>query len=216
MNQELDNKILDLISYYSEYLDTEEPNFRKQNAQNKLWIIENLLDTARLHKLSDNQYIETFRDIYNHINPTSRNWKKDNSAVLSQRAEFTQAVIHLNETTHKHRFDVINDLTGSGSFKIKNLDVGFWTEIIRCKFDDIPVVNNRTRQFFSIIGIDIGKTVESNIREVGAYYLHWVKLFNEGKKLNLMTLSEMSHLEWYAETQDVGKFYMINRFGAKL
>ena len=215
-DKDLDRKINGLIELYTTWLNEDfsvnnrEYQYILNMPLQREWVMKEIINFD-LASLSDNAFIIKFRELSSHISNLTRYlsmWNKDNKKVLEIREGFTNAVKHLSNMQEKDRYQAHNDFVGDGKFAVKHLKEAFWSEMIRNKFPDVPLLNSKTERFFDAIGVYIGDTYEEKLINVSNFY----KRFSTQD----MTLEMLSHLEHFVIAKnvrnEVGREFMKGNF----
>lgn len=207
MSHNLDQKILAMIPIYKQWLqdNDKERAFVYGRAPAVEWIQNNILNTQKLRLLSDEQYEQLFREIPKHLLNLNEGANRTMySSLRGSKQTFIRAIEHLNETPAERRFEVIEDYIGNNeAYKIKGLAQSFWSEIIRCRFLDVPLVNTKTEEFFATIGLDIGASQTEKLENVHYCYTRWGALYP-----NDISMNDFSHMEHFAKVAPSGREYM--------
>ena len=97
-------------------------------------------------------------------------------------------------------------------YKIKGVGRTFWSELVRCKFKDVPLLNDKTEEFFGSIGLCPGFSSEEKLKSIAYCYKRWAKIYKEqtDKKISLLKLS---HIEHFATREEEGKKLIVEAFG---
>ena len=210
-----DEKIRQLIDLYSLWL-SEDKNRNKKEYQylqslkeNRAWIAENILNTD-LRSLSNDDFLQRFRELslrLPNLTRYLRMWNKDDKEVLSIRQGFENAISHLTGLPKSHRYNALDDFTRNSQFAVKHLKNAFWSEMIRIKFKDVPLLNNKTERFFDAIGVYIGDTYEEKLKNVSNFYSRF-----SGPNMDLDMLSHLEHfaLAKNAKNETGREFVMAN------
>ena len=155
----LDAKIHELLDLYIVWLNKDfngnnrEYQYISKMTSNREWIIKEIIN-FNIDTLSNNEFIHRFRELSVRIPNLTRYlgmWNKDDKTVLEIRENFTKAVKHLSNVSENDRYQVHNDFIGEGKFVVKHLKEAFWSEMIRIKFPDVPLLNGKTERFFDAI-----------------------------------------------------------------
>lgn len=217
VSNEMDEKIEAMIMLYEQWLvsDDYEQEYCREYLSGMTWAKKNLLDEAKLNSMTDKEYEEMIRETPSHLTNLRLGFGamqlfstlKPGLLHDSHKA-FTKAIHHLNATPKEDRFKVLQDLTNNPDYKIKGMGTSFWSEVIRCKFPDVPLVNIKTVDFFTALGLNIGVAPEERARNVGYCYGRWQQ-FHEGK----IDMFRLSHMEHFAKESEEGRRYMLEKFG---
>lgn len=211
MSHDLDQKILAMIPIYKQWLqdNDKERDFVYGRASAVEWVQNNVLNTQKLRLLSNEQYEQLFHEIPRHLLNLNEGANRTMySNLQGNRQTFIRAIEHLNETPAERRFEVIEDYIGNDeAYKIKGLAQSFWSEIIRCRFLDVPLVNSKTEEFFAAIGLDIGASQTEKLENVHYCYTRWGALYP-----NDISMNDFSHMEHFAKVAPSGKEYMRSVF----
>lgn len=222
MSDSLDDKILGLMKSYLEWADNTDTEVKYQKNYKIGWekIRENIFDLEKLRGFSDDEYEYL-------VKTQLRAWIPNiNSGpvlihlyggLLDHRKEFEDAIEHLNETDRNERFRIIEDFINSdGKWKIPGIGRAFWSEIVRCKFPDVPLINGKTDDFFMAINIQTGQTPEDKGQNIAYCYNRWIKKWNKSHGGKQISLLKMSHMEHFAKMVEGGIKYMENIFHTKV
>ena len=217
MTYDLDEKMEQLIGLYEKWLEETESEAEYSAAYKSgiSWTKKNILDEDKLKSVSDKEYEELIRDIPNHL----INLRYGFSALKicstlqpgllhDSHKAFNKAIRYLNSAPKENRYDIIQDLVCNPDYKIKGMGTAFWSEIIRCKYADVPLVNGKTTDFFLALGLNIGISPKDITRNVGYCYGRW-KNFHEKK----ISIFELSHMEHFAKEVEEGQKFMKDNFG---
>ena len=198
-----DRLIHQLIGLYSEWLEKDLRSNMRENlyiqnlSMNGQWIADHILNSD-ITVLSDDDFIQRLREFFQKIPNQTRflNMRlNSDDIILSIRSRFEDAVSHLSNMQHEHRFNALGDFTGNGEFTVKYLGFAFWSEMIRIRFPDVPLFNKKTKTFFDTIGVYIGDTFEEKLKNVSNFY----KRFSNDE----MDLLKLSHLEHFVVAKNI-------------
>lgn len=213
MSEDLDRKILEMSILYKEWVSTnpKEENFINDRQKAIEWVEDNVLNLQKIRKMTDADFEKLMHEIPNYLTNLKFGANRTLYTHLNGRKDnFVRAIEHLCEATSEEKFIVIKDLLEDEAYKIKGVARSFWSEVIRCRFKDIPLVNAKTENFFNSIGIQIGFTEEEKVESVYYCYNRW------GKLCKNMTVNDFSHMEHFAKVADSGISYMERNFGPQL
>jgi hypothetical protein len=213
------NKIDGLVNLYDEWLNEahtgsqRETDYLNNLHDNSEWIRTNIIYEV-LESLRPGQFVDKFREMSKRIMNQKRFLLMrfvDDAKILSIRPEFERSIQHLASAHTSDRFTLLNDFIEEGQYVAKGLGKGFWSELIRIQFPDVPLFNDKTERFFSAIGIYTGDTYEEKLMNISAFYSRLSKKYPD------MTFEKLSHLEHFATAKnaqnDKGLEYMRTVFG---
>ena len=191
-----------LIALYKDWLNdpntTEDEKAFVPNIQKSMDLIKENVFGCKLEELSDVEYIEKIKILNRHIPSQThlRRFYGSNEKILELRKNgFDKAISHLNKIDESDQFKVLCDFIGESEFKVKGIDKSTWSELIRIKFPDVPLVNEITEKFFDTIDYFIGDEDDEKAKHISDFY----KRFSDTG----MNLYAFSHLEHFAVGQDV-------------
>lgn len=213
MSEELDEKIIKMSSLYKEWVATnpKEKDFIRERENAVAWVEENVLNLPKIRKITENDFKKLMHEIPKHLT----NLKFGANRILytnldGKKDVFVRAIEHVCNAMQEEKFTIIKDLLENENYQIKGVARSFWSEIIRCKFKDVPLVNAKTEDFFNSIGIQIGFTEEEKVENVYYCYSRWGKLCKD------MTVNDFSHMEHFVKVAETGAEFMDKNFGAQL
>jgi len=206
-----DELIKQLISLYEEWLDVDEKgnSFIEYTRKNHEWIAQYIF-SSDISSLTNEEYLRLFREFMKrttNLERFMRMWFSDDKKILEGRDDFESAVSFLNRIPDTERFQAIRHFSGNGEHRMKYLNKSFWSEMIRIRFPDVPLSNDKTQKFFDAIDVYIGDTFEEKLRNISNFY----KRFSS----DTMTLQKLSHLEHFVIgniKSKVGKEFVRNNF----
>lgn len=220
MSDELDQKIVTLISSYADWLSNndkekeylEKYTFGMQRVRET--VLDNNLVTQLLRRESSETFVKDIKDwLPNLKGLTSFHF---NSAIVENRAIFVESLKHLIKANKSDRFKIIEDFVGDGRWRVSGLGRAFWSEIIRCKFPDVPLVNAKTDDFFMAIGIQTGTNPEDKCQNIAYCYKRWNEKWNEKSNDKKLSMLQLSHMEHYAKTNEEGSKLVEMLFHTKI
>lgn len=218
MTRDLDDRIEVMINLYERWLadNEKESQYCADYLKGMQWARENLLDEVKLKSLTDKEYEALIRETPKHLLNLKYGFGTISlfstlkpKLLHNSRKLFINAIHHLNTIPKKERFKVLQDLTSKPEYSIRGMKKAFWTEVIRCKYPDVPLFNEKTADFFTALGLYIGITFEEKIRNISYCYSRW-QHFHKGE----ISMFELSHLEHFAKESEEGQRYMREKFNA--
>ena len=209
MSEELDKKITEMSQLYKQWVSENQKEIdfiENRNAEVK-WIQENVLNVSKLKKLSNREYCDLIHEIPNHLTNLKMGANRTLYANIDGNKEkFVRAIEYLCNAEEEQKISVIKELLENESFRIKGMARSFWSEIVRCRFTDIPLVNVKTEDFFNSIGLQIGFSPEEQVENVYYCYKRW------GKLCKNMTINDFSHMEHFVKVAETGQDYIRDNF----
>ncbi|MCL1901835.1 MAG: type I restriction enzyme HsdR N-terminal domain-containing protein [Firmicutes bacterium] len=202
-DKDKDIKIRQLIDLYSFWLNKDHSyNQREKDyiinlANHKKWITDKILK-ADLTSLSEEEFIKLIKEFSLHIPNLKRffnMWLNSDKKILEIRLDFQTAITHLSTIRKNKRFVALDDFIENGAYKTKYLDRSFWSEMIRIRFPDVPLLNQKTEKFFDSLDVYIGDTYEEKLQNVANFY----QRFSDKN----MTLDMLSHLEHFVIAKNI-------------
>jgi len=188
-----DELIKQLITLYEQWLvkDEKENSYIDYTQRNHEWISQHLF-SSDITSLSNDDYLSFFKSFMERVTNLERfmrMWFNDDKKIIAGRKDFENAVEFLNNIPDTERFQAIRYFSGDGKYSMKYLNKSFWSEMIRIRFPDVPLCNDKTQNFFNAIDVYIGDTFEEKLRNISNFY----KKFSS----DVMTLQKLSHLEHF-------------------
>jgi len=188
-----DELIKKLISLYETWLDEDEKekSYIEYTQKNHEWIANHVLSVDMV-SLSDANYLclfKAFMERVTNLERFMRMWFNNDSKILEGRKDFEKAIAFLNRIPDSERYQAIQYFSGTGEYCMKYLNKSFWSEMIRIRFPDVPLCNDKTQNFFDAIDVYIGDTFEEKLKNISNFY----KRFSSDE----MTLQKLSHLEHF-------------------
>ena len=203
-----------MIPIYQNWLknNAEEEAYLKHYKEGFEWVKENVFTIPEQKRFTNQEYIQIIHEIPEHLtNIKSGASRTLYKSIDSSRNTFRNAIVLINTTHRPHRYNILQELLTNTKYKIKGMSKSFWSEIIRCKFDDVPLVNSKTEDFFIALGLNIGVEAADQVKNVSYCYNRWRELYkNSGGEIELL---ELSHMEHFAKTSKEGIKYMKENFG---
>ncbi len=221
MDNYLDDKIINMIIPYKQWLTTnvEQVHYMGKYEDGIEWAKSKLLNIAHLKSITDKDFLtllETARIKLPNLSiggggRTLTKYVKNN--LHESKKRFISCISFLNSITETQAFSAINELLHNPSYAIKGIKRAFWAELIRCRFPEIPLVNNKTNDFFIALGINIGFTPEEQLINVYYCYNRWQELYRTIQK-DEISIFELSHMEHFAKESEDGRQYMLKNFNS--
>jgi len=203
-----DELIRQLITLYANWYE-QGTDYAQTIKQSRQWVTEHILQ-ADLSRLSNEAFVERFRELARKITNQTR-WilmrlnKEDE--ILEIRSEFEVAVSHLSDMSQAVRFCALGSFTG-GAHTVHNLGRGFWSEMIRIRFPDVPLYNDKTQTFFDKIEVYIGETYEEKLMNISRFYKRF--------ECPDMDFDKLSYLEHFVVAKNAkneeGRVFMKENF----
>jgi len=212
LTDEVFSKLSELLKLYRKWIVDRpvEQKYLDNLARAIDWARTSLI-RSDLDRLTDEEFVELFRDIpvhFTNIRSSMRYYITNREKVLSKRVDFTKAMAHLANTPDEQRFAVLNDFVTGDKFQVKNLKKAFWSEMIRARFDDVPLLNEKTLSFFDGLGVFLGDDYGEELRSVATFYSEL-----RGQTRGEYSMNELTHLEHFVKVSKVGREFMERRFG---
>ena len=216
MTKDLDDKILGMIPLYQKWLnDTEEERkYVERYNDGFKWVCKNVFTVPERKPFTDADFVALMHQIPDYLTNVKNGAHRTLYIGLKgKRKAFVKAIKLINQAPQSERFDLLQTLLYSPDYEIKGVRGAFWSEIIRCKFPDVPLVNKKTLDFFIAIGLNIGVTPKEHVRNISYCYSRWRELY---KKMNGGDIGffELSHMEHFAKVSEEGARYMKDNFGS--
>ena len=220
MNGELDHKMITLIGSYKDWLkyNDREREYLQQYTSGMMHVKDTISDNSLIEQLlvreNSELFVKNIKDwLPNLKGLTSFHF---NRAIVENRVMFVESLKHLSKISEADRFEAIEDFIGSGQWRISGLGRAFWSEIIRCKFPDVPLVNAKTEDFFMAIGIQTGVKPEDKCKNIAYCYERWNEEWNKKTGQEELSLLQLSHLEHYAKSSEDGANLMERLFHTRI
>ena len=227
MNKERDEKIQRMIAKYIKWINDNPKEYEAAFSfkKERKWIRNNIFDTEKLRTLPDDEYSQLMHEIPKHtlaINGYAmmmlygeKNGKPlPEMGIIGDRKKFIKCIEYLNSIPRKDAREALKNFTTNGSeYKILGVGKMFWSEMIRCKFDNIPLQNNKTNKFFRAIGIELGFSPEQKSQSIVYCYNRWLSEWNKDKNHLQLDSSVLSHMEHFALASEEGEKYLSQEFG---
>lgn len=214
MSEKLDDRILKMIPIYQKWLNdnVQERDYLKNYREGFDWVKKNVFTIPEQKRFTNQEYNQIIHEIPEHLtNIKSGASRTLYKSIDSSRSTFRNAIVLINSTHKPGRYDVLQKLLTDPKYSIKGMSKSFWSEIIRCKFDDVPLVNSKTEDFFIALGLNIGVEAADQVKNVSYCYSRWRELYEKaGGEIELL---ELSHMEHFAKTSKEGIKYMKENFG---
>ena len=226
MNHKLDTKIQKMIGEYIRWIDN---NPKEHDAafsfrEERKWIRKNIFDVEKLRSLSDEEYSQLMHEIPKHtlaingygmmmLYGEKRGEAIPDMGIIGDRSKFIRCIEYLNSIPRKEAQDALKKFTNKDSeYKILGVGPMFWSEMIRCKFDNIPLQNQKTDKFFRAVGIELGFTAEQKTQSIVYCHDRWLAEWNKDESHLQLDSSALSHMEHFALTSDEGKEFLKQEF----
>ena len=211
----LDNKMDKLITIYKQWLDNSDNDYIVGQNEAVKWVRKNFFNNPDLEKIGMLTYRSLIKEIPKHLTNLKEGACRTlykHSLTGDSRKRFIKCIKYINSVPEEKRFEIVRILTTNENLRIKGVGQSFWSEMVRCKFpDEIPLVNSKTINFFSILGLYVGVSAEEQHKNVYYCYKRWGS-FYEGD----ISMLELSHMEHYALTDLEGKKFLNDNFGYSL
>lgn len=212
----IDKKIDGLVKLYDSWItDTPKEALYLDNlSKNASWVKVNIFKT-NMPTLNDNDFVALFKELSKKLTNQTRwiNMRFRDDKILDIRQNFQIAVTHLIEASDDAKYNVLDDFL-EGDYQVWGLRKGFWSELIRIRFPDVPLYNEKTENFFNAIGQYIGDTYEEKLNNISEFYK---RVSSRHKN---MPIEKLSHLEHFAcvknARNETGRQYMKENFGLEI
>jgi len=211
MSKELDDKMMALIDVYKKWLVNSDNQYVSNQEDAAKWVKQEIFDNKSLSGLGFIKYKELIREIPSHLtnlkDGACRTLYK-NSLSGDGKRRFLRAIKLINNTKPEDCFKTMEILVSDEDYRIKGLGQSFWSELLRCKFPNMPLVNSKTVRFFQLLELYIGVNPMEQHENVYYCYSRWGSLY--GGKVSML---ELSHMEHFALAEENGKEIMKELFG---
>lgn len=210
MSKELDDKMLTLIKIYKDWLTSSDNQYIKSQEEAGKWVMREIFNNSSLSGLGIIKYRTLIREIPSHLtnlkDGACRTLYK-NSLSGDGRKRFLRAIKLINNTKPEDCFNTMEMLVSDENYRIKGLGQSFWSELLRCKFPNMPLVNSKTARFFQLLELYIGVNPMEQHENVYYCYNRW-RSFYPGD----VSMLELSHMEHFALADEEGKRVMKELF----
>lgn len=220
MSDELDRKMVALISSYADWLNNNDKE--KEYLEKYIFgiqrvhetVLDNNLVTQLLRRENSEIFVKDIKDwLPNLKGLTSFHF---NRAIVENRVTFVDSLKHLNKVNESDRFKVIEDFVDDGKWRVSGLGRAFWSEIIRCKFPDVPLINAKTDDLFMAIGVQTGTKPEDKCKNIAYCYKRWNERWSEQTGDKELSLLQLSHMEHYIKATKEGNSLIEKLFHTKI
>ena len=200
MNDVLDEKVMRVVSEYLDWCDAtpREIKYLEAYCNGRDEMNKKVFQVAKLNTIGNRELCEFL--VRSMPNLKGGPCRAMYPAIRENREKFIRAIEHLNTIDEERRFVAIEDFL-RGVFKIKGLAEAFWSEVIRCKFPSIALVNKKTKRFFDNLGVLLGVTEGERCENATYRHFRWSSLWAKRTGRPKLALLEMSHLEHFALTR---------------
>lgn len=212
MDKQLDKKVMSLIEIYQEWLKTSGDDYIERQEAAAKWVRANVFDNTDLNTLGIVDYRRLIREIPTHLTNLKEGACRTlykNSLNSEGKRKFLRAINFINKANQKDCFEIMNKLTTDEKYRIKGLGQSFWSEMLRCKFPNMPLVNSKTVSFFQKLELYIGINPTEQHESVYYCYSRWIELYKKN-----VSMLELSHMEHFALATDEGKKTMNELFNS--
>lgn len=210
MSRELDNKMIPLIKVYQKWLESSGDDYIKRQEEAARWVRKEIFNNQSLNTLGMLKYRSLIKEIPSHLTNLKEGACRTlykNSLSGEGKRRFLRAINLINKTAPEDCFEIMDKLTSDERYRIKGLGQSFWSEMLRCKFPNMPLVNSKTVNFFQKIGLYVGVNSKEQHENVYYCYSRWIKMYG-----NNVSMLELSHMEHFALATDEGKETMEKLF----
>lgn len=211
MSKPLDDLMTKMISLYREWLKTSGGTYVQDQTEAAKWVCKNFFNSSELKNMGMLKYRKLIKEIPEHLTNLKGGACRTlytNIFKSENKRKFVRCIELINKTPAENCFGLIKTLTTEDKYKIKGVGQSFWSEMLRCKFPDkMPLVNSRTIDFFQALDLYIGIEPEDQHKNVCYCYSRWIKMYPE--KISLL---ELSHIEYFALNENLGKEFMSKEF----
>lgn len=217
MSIDLDDKMVGLIRIYLKHIESDEYEraYFQKYARGIKWVQENVLAITNKN-FSDQDYKELVHQIPRHLaNLNNGAHRVLYTGLDGSRKKFIAAVTYLANANEDQKFIVMQNLLENPDYKIKGMARSFWSEMVRVKFPDMPLVNSKTIDFFVAIGLNISYTPDKQAQNVYYCYTRWQALCRQKYGIKVSIL-ELSHLENFAKEVKAGRDYIKAKFNTEV
>ena len=212
MSKPLDDSMMKMIRVYRKWLESSDSSDVQDQAEAAKWVRKNFFNNNELKNIGMFKYRSLVKGIPEHLT----NLKGGACRTLythifksENKKKFIRCIELINETPAEDCFGLIYTLTTEPKYKIKGVGQSFWSEMLRCKFPDtMPLVNSKTIDFFQALDLYIDIEPEEQHRNVYYCYSRWAEVYPEN-----ISLLELSHIEHFALSEDLGRRFMLEEFG---
>lgn len=210
MSRELDDKMIPLIKVYQKWLESSGDDYIKRQEEAARWVRKEIFNNQSLNTLGMLKYRSLIKEIPSHLTNLKEGACRTlykNSLSGEGKRRFLRAINLINKTAPEDCFEIMDKLTSDERYRIKGLGQSFWSEMLRCKFPNMPLVNSKTVNFFQKLGLYVGINPKEQHENVYYCYSRWIKLYD-----NNVSMLELSHMEHFALATDEGRKIMDELF----
>lgn len=210
MNSKLDNHMLKMIDVYKAWLESSDDSYIKSQKEAAKWVRNNIFNNKNLSKLGIRNYRNLIKEIPSHLtnlkDGACRTLYKHSLSGESKK-KFIRSIELINKTPPEECFGLVHILTTDEKYKIKGVGQSFWSEMLRCKFPNMSLVNTKTIDFFQMLGLYVGIGAEEQHKNVCYCYSRWAEMYG-----NRITMLELSHMEHFALATEEGRSFLQQEF----
>lgn len=226
MNEERDKKIHKMIEEYVKWLAENPKEYEAAFSfkDERKWVRENIFNVEKLQSLSDEDYSKLMHEIPKHtlavngfglmmLYGEKNGEAMSNMGIIGDRKKFIKCIEYLNSIPKKDAKEALkNFTTDSSEYKILGVGQMFWSEMLRCRFDNIPLQNQKTDKFFRAIGIELGFTSEQKTQSIAYCHDRWLTEWNADVNHLQLDSSALSHMEHFAHNSEEGRTFLKQEF----
>ncbi|MBQ9018475.1 type I restriction enzyme HsdR N-terminal domain-containing protein [Candidatus Saccharibacteria bacterium] len=212
MSKPLDDLMMKMTNVYRGWLKSSDSTYIQDQIEAAKWVRKNFFDNSELKIISMLKYRSLVREIPEHLTNLKGGACRTlytNIFKSENKKKFIRCIELANNTLVEDCFSLIHTLTTNDKYKIKGVGQSFWSEMLRCKFPDtMPLVNSKTIDFFQALDLYVGVEPEEQHRSVYYCYSRWAEMYPRD-----ISLLELSHIEQFALSEDLGKKFMLEELG---